>query len=583
MVKPFRNLHRLPKTIDDFSDLVVSKQKGRYVITDKSGELLDTAQGWGYKTHEKAMAYLEAKYKQHVIPTSQAPDKKTKISASKDEKIKTWHNYLQTEFPDLISNREINYADIINHIGVLEDFLQLGIGDQRNVLEGMLHTGAIRSRVNKHEKQSRDQAQAVDFEKIKLTKDQQKAVDLIKEGKNVFVSGSAGTGKSLLLKYIIHKFADNHTRICAPIGLAAVNVHGTTIHRLLRLNIAVDTLHEKPYRMPKSLKGAYRVIADEISMVRSDLFRWLSICLRKAEKLNKHPIQLIVVGDFYQLAPVVRRGYERKYFGKDGEYCFTTKDWQSWHFQPVLLHEVVRQKDPKFIDALNRIRIGDTSGIDYFNNYSASHELQHAVTLTSKNATANAINTEKLKKLSSKIHTFLASSRGMVSNGEKPVADEIKLKKGAQVIAMSNGEGYENGSIGNVVGFTKNDSNDPCVLVRFEENNETKLVEPKTWHIYAYEKKMSGKKGEGEYVKAEIGRYSQIPLRLGYAITIHKSQGQTYDRVNVQPAGWSSGLLYVSLSRATKISNMYLSHRLWPGLVKVSSAVKNFYNEIEKQ
>ncbi|MES5185717.1 ATP-binding domain-containing protein [Lactobacillus crispatus] len=94
---------------------------------------------------------------------------------------------------------------------------------------------------------------------------------------------------------------------------------------------------------------------------------------------------------------------------------------------------------------------------------------------------------------------------------------------------------------------------------------------------------MSGKKGEGEYVKAEIGRYSQIPLRLGYAITIHKSQGQTYDRVNVQPAGWSSGLLYVSLSRATKISNMYLSHRLWPGLVKVSSAVKNFYNEIEKQ
>lgn len=244
---------------------------------------------------------------------------------------------------------------------------------------------------------------------------------MIEKGENVFLSGPGGTGKSLLLKYIIHEFDDKHTRVCAPTGLAAVNINGSTIHRLLNLNIKVDTLHEQPYKMPKALKGTYRVIVDEISMVRSDLFVWLTKCLRLAEKKNNHRIQLIVVGDFYQLAPIVARGYEKEYFKNGKQYAFPTSSWESWNFKPVLLHQVVRQNDPDFIENLNKIRVGDQLGIDYFNANFSKTELANAVTLTSRNITANKINNEHLAQIDARESTFIAEKKNKVSQSDEPV------------------------------------------------------------------------------------------------------------------------------------------------------------------
>lgn len=138
---------------------------------------------------------------------------------------------------------------------------------------------------------------------------------------------------------------------------------------------------------------------------------------------------------------------------------------------------------------------------------------------------------------------------------------------------MTNGEGYQNGSIGVVTNFIEDDNED-CVLVQFNSHFDPIIVHPHTWNIYSYLKL------EGHYQKTRIGEYSQIPLRLGYAITIHKSQGQTYERVNVQPAGWTYGLLYVSLSRVTSIKGMYLTNRITSKLVKASPYVKSFYQNL---
>lgn len=169
----------------------------------------------------------------------------------------------------------------------------------------------------------------IDWSKVKLNSEQQKAIELIEKGENVFLTGAAGTGKSFLLKYIIHKFNDAHTRVCALTGRAAVNIGGTTIHRLLNLRLSTDTINDHPTTMPEPLKDTHRVILDEISMVRADVFKWLSECLRLAVRENNKPIQLIVVGDFYQLPSIVSTDYERQYFAGGKEYAFNSDEWTS--------------------------------------------------------------------------------------------------------------------------------------------------------------------------------------------------------------------------------------------------------------
>lgn len=207
---------------------------------------------------------------------------------------------------------------------------------------------------------------------MELTTEQQKAKDLILNGTNVFLTGDAGT------------------------GVAAVNIHGITIHRLLELNPEKDIINLHPEHVPKKLEKVRTVIVDEISMCRSDLFTWLSESLKLAEIKYKHPIHLVVVGDFYQLPPVLATPAEKEYFSNGKAYPFNTAEWYSWHFRPVVLHQVIRQTNAEFSKALNSIRKGNTKYIHYLNSKSTKNRINNAITLVSTNKEANAINLKKL-------------------------------------------------------------------------------------------------------------------------------------------------------------------------------------------
>lgn len=414
---------------------------------------------------------------------------------------------------------------------------------------------------------------------IELNDEQKKAYQLIKSGANVFISGSAGVGKSSLLQYVIEHSANKETRICAPTGISAVNVGGVTIHRLLGLRLSQDIIYKKQHKLPNALKKVDRVIVDEISMCRADLFNWLSQSLRIAEKRNKKPIQLIIVGDFCQLPPVVATKYDKQYFAGEKKYAFSTQEWKSWDFKTILLHEVMRQHDLQFIDALNEIRVGNSAGLKYIKEKSASSELQDAITLTSRNVEAEKINLNKLSQLKSKEHSFYSLSEGTVDVHEKPVPDKITLKKGAQVICMTNEANgrYQNGTIAKVIKFVKDDDGNDCVIVKLD-NGDTPLIKPHTWNVYNY---LPAPDDPTFYVKSLVGKYTQIPVKLGYAITIHKSQGQTYDRVNLYPAGWTSGLLYVALSRVRSVDKLFLERNITRGMVNTDPAVIDFYKQNE--
>ena len=432
---------------------------------------------------------------------------------------------------------------------------------------------------------------------VELTKEQKEALSILESGENVFLSGEAGTGKSFVLNEFIRKSKNKNIIVCAPTGIAALNVGGSTLHRVF--NIPVRALGPEEYntKPSESLIKADIIVIDEISMCRFDIFEYVIKTIKRAEEIRQEnenrkalqngegfrvldPKQLIVVGDFYQLPPVIvtrDKEYLEKYWEFDGlseGFAFQTRSWKTLNFRNAFLKEVVRQKDDiAYTKHLNMIRRGIPSAIGWFNENAAKTPMKDSIYLCGTNKTANKINDEKSAALSGAVYTYTAKTEGDVKENDKMTLDQLELKEGMQVMTLVNNieEGYQNGSIGKIVSLKADSVGVQLNTGRYVE------VRPYEWEIIGYEVQ------EDKLQRIVLGYFRQMPLKVAYAITIHKSQGQTYEKANILPDCFTVGQLYVALSRVQSINGLYLEHPISRFALRKSISVEKFYETIENQ
>lgn len=423
-----------------------------------------------------------------------------------------------------------------------------------------------------------------------FTESQKRAYSMAMMGESLFLTGGPGTGKSFLTRALITMFeaAGKSVLILAPTGIAAVNIGGTTIHRGLGLKSAeVITEGKKGLeiraRKCPLLDKADVVFVDEISMARRDLFEMLVKCIRLSERCTGKHMQVILVGDFLQLPPVIvkesKELLERYYGSSVGRgYCFHSKEWEELDLTEVALTEPVRQKDPEFINALNQLRAGDAACLSYFNSLSGEDtSLSYLVTT---NPEADEINRRKIEELGTRLKCqpkrYQMYVEGKVRKSDMSVPESIELYPGARVMMTVNHPvgRYQNGSCGVVTGFGSS-GDVPFVNVCLDGVKKDIRVEPVTWKVT---KAVIDE--EGKIAQEECGSYTQFPMKLAYAITIHKSQGATFDAVNIDTRCWEASQLYVALSRVRSPKGIHLMEKIKPSSIIVDKSVVNFYKRI---
>lgn len=392
---------------------------------------------------------------------------------------------------------------------------------------------------------------------------------------NLFVTGAAGTGKS----YFLSQYIQNHENVlvCASTGIAALNIGGETIHKIFHVPVPA---FESP-SFAKGKKGALTksminaiinadtIIVDEISMCRADVFAFMIKVLRKAEREKGSSIKLIVCGDFSQLPPVVPKTDVKllKKFGFDESgYAFTTPEWKSMKFKPIELTEMHRQEDIEFIEMLHKIRVGDTKHLDYFHQFvDANPDYDNAICICGTNAEADRLNQEYLNTLPGSTIVLQAHKQNRSAAG---LADEmIIVKEGCRIIFTANDliHGYyKNGTFGILKEIRDDD-----VLV--EIDGVDRVVKRREYTSYKY------KVTQNKLQKEPTGTMYQFPFKLGKAITIHKSQGQTFEKVIISPEIFASGQLYVALSRVSSPEGLVLLQEVKPEHVMLDTKVQKFY------
>lgn len=406
---------------------------------------------------------------------------------------------------------------------------------------------------------------------------------------NLFITGRAGTGKSTLLQ-LFRNTTKKRVVVLAPTGIAALNVKGQTIHSFFGLPPKLVDPRELGKRRNHSLyKRTEVIIIDEISMVRADLLDNIDIFLRNNREVNKPfgGIQMVFFGDLFQLPPVVASDFERKLFVTkyNSPYFFSAKVIEdgSFTFQMIELYQVFRQGERKFINLLDNIRLRTIDMDDMMEINERHTELpsdrSYYITLTSINAIANQINQLELNQIDTPIYNYAAKIMGDFRSSVYPTAAILSLKEGAQVMFVKNDpqKRYVNGSIGIIEKLTHE-----SIYVRFRDNIGKQTVielERLEWEIlkYAQDEK------DPKKIKTKIvGTFEQYPIKLAWAITIHKSQGKTFDNIIVDlgRGAFEYGQTYVALSRCRTLDGIILKRPLRPKDILVDERVREYYETL---
>ncbi|MCB0662427.1 MAG: AAA family ATPase, partial [Saprospiraceae bacterium] len=384
-----------------------------------------------------------------------------------------------------------------------------------------------------------------------------------KTKKGAFITGRAGTGKSTLLR-LFRTTTRKKIVVLAPTGVAALNVKGQTIHSFFGFpGRPLSPKDIKKVRNKKMYENLDVIIIDEISMVRADLLDNIDLFL-KINRNNPEPfggVQMIFFGDLFQLPPVVASDAEAMLFNNfyESPYFFSAQVFDHGYTMEMLeLHKVYRQENRYFLRLLDAIRTNriDREDLEELNErYLPDFDLDdHYITLSPRNYKVDQINERKLKDLDTEEEVFFADVKGNFDPRLYPTEQALKLKLGAQVMFIKNDpeKSFVNGTIGKVVEFGTG-----TVKVEIKEEGKTKVIEvgKLDWEILKY---VQGKEDEKSIDTEVIGTFSQIPLRLAWAITIHKSQGKTFERVIIDmgKGAFEHGQTYVALSRCTSLEGI---------------------------
>ena len=412
-------------------------------------------------------------------------------------------------------------------------------------------------------------------------------------GVSVFLTGKAGTGKTTFLHDIVASTTKRHA-VVAPTGVAAINAGGVTIHSFFQLPFDPYLPDVKElvteYQMPERYKALSKnkqniirtlelLIIDEVSMVRADLLDAIDMTLRRVRRSSRPfgGVQLLLIGDVHQLSPVVTEA-ERPYMERvyPSPYFFASKALQQINYVTIELTKVYRQQDAAFVDLLNHVRDNniDSATLAALNARVGTSQ-KGAITLTTHNRQADAINRRHMEALHGEQRTFEAIVKGNYPDKALPCDQRLEVKVGERVMFVKNdssgGHRYYNGMLGTVTGFLREDDKDYIEVV--SDDGDTIAVNRELWESMKYS--IDAKTND---ITQEVeGTFCQYPLQAAWAVTIHKAQGLTFDHVVIDAAdAFAFGQVYVALSRCRTLEGLSLSSPLTAGVAFNDTSVSHF-------
>lgn len=416
---------------------------------------------------------------------------------------------------------------------------------------------------------------------VTLNEESQAILNLLETtNTNVILTGRAGTGKSTLIQYFRATTAKNVIAL-APTGVAAVNVQGQTIHSFCKFRPGVTLSQVKRLGAQETalIRDLDAIVIDEISMVRADLFDCFERFMRLHGPDSSQPfggVQIIAVGDLYQLPPIISRD-EQEIFSEhyQGPFFFDAHCYQSAEFHKITLTQVYRQLDSEFVDILDAIRINEVTDehLEQINQcWQANYQDdEFTVNLVSTNYMAERINEAKLNLLASTERKYQGALSGDFNEQSLPTQSQLKLKVGAQVMLLNNDSNgrWINGDLAKVIAMDA-----ASIKVVFNDGTYDDIL-PYTWERVRFVRSEDGTLGS-----QVVGSFTQLPIRLAWAVTIHKGQGQTFDRavIDFGTGTFAAGQAYVALSRCKSLSGLVLKSRLERRHIFIDPRIK-FYLE----